>query len=228
MGFWADTFGLFFPNVCYACGQVLLAHEQAICITCKYNLPYTHFHLDADNPVAKTFKGRVRLEAATSFLYFKKLGVTQRLLHSLKYKGNKEVGITLGKWMGDTLCESDIYNSVDLIMPVPLYKKREQKRGYNQSEMLALGFAESCKKPVSLKHLVRVQNNISQTRLERWTRWTNVQEIFKLENADEIKNKHILLIDDVVTTGATLESCAALLTPHCQVSVATLAVASDF
>lgn len=228
MSFWADTAGLLFPNACAGCGQVLLTGEKVICLACKHNLPYTNFHNDIDNPVAKTFRGRVKIEAATSFLYFRQLGITQRLLHGLKYKGHKEVGICLGNWMGTALQESDIYNSVDMIVPVPLYKKRENKRGYNQCHMLAQGVSEATNKAVSTKHLLRVQNNQSQTKLERWTRWTNVQEIFKVEHISELESKHILLLDDVVTTGATLEACASLLVPFCKVSIATLAIARDF
>lgn len=228
MGLWADTAGLLFPNACAGCGQVLLTGEKVICLACKHNLPYTNFHKDADNPVAKTFKGRVKIEAATSFLYFRQLGVTQRLLHGLKYKGHKEVGICLGNWMGTALQESEIYNSIDIIVPVPLYQKRENKRGYNQCHMLAQGISQATNKTISTTHLLRVKNNQSQTKLERWTRWTNVQEIFKVEQASEIENKHILLLDDVVTTGATLEACASLLVPFCKVSIATLAIARDF
>ncbi len=228
MGFWADTAGLLFPNVCAGCGQILLTGEKVICLACKHNLPYTNYHKYSDNPVANTFKGRVKLEAATSFLYFRQLGITQRLMHGLKYKGHKEVGLCLGNWMGEALKETDIYNSIDIIMPVPLYEKRENKRGYNQCNILAQGMAEAINKTVSTTHLLRVKNNRSQTKLERWTRWTNVQEIFKVEHISEIENKHILLLDDVVTTGATLEACASLLVPFCKVSIATLAIARDF
>lgn len=179
--------------------------------------------------MAKAFWGRVELEAVCAFYYFNKNGRVQQLIHHIKYKGHKEAAITVGQLFGEQLKTHPLYCSIDLIVPVPLHKKKEQQRGYNQSYYFALGMATAMKKTVDRSCLTRIQGARSQTRKNRFNRWTNVAGSFRLTSPETITNKHILLIDDVFTTGATLEACsqALLQGAHTKVSIATIACASN-
>jgi ComF family protein len=189
------------------------------------SLPKTNFHKDKDNPVNKVFWGRVDVEMATSFYLFSKKSKVQNLLYGLKYKGVKEVGIVLGELFGFELKESIFYRDIDFIIPVPLHKNKLKKRGYNQSEWIANGLSKSMKVPVKLDSLYRKSDSETQTKKSRYKRWENVGEIFGLANND-LEGKRILLVDDVVTTGATIEACAQLLVEqNCKVLVATIAYA---
>jgi ComF family protein len=226
--YWArDLVGLFFPDTCLGCGVSLMEQEHLICLTCTLNLPRTCFHLQRDNPVEKVFWGRVPVKGATSFLYFNKGGKVQRILHALKYRGRKEVGVCLGTLFGKDLCESHEFSSVQCIVPVPLHPGKEQKRGYNQSEMIGRGLSKSMGQPLITRALVRTVNTGSQTRKTRYNRWENVRDVFRVVDHDILRDKHILLVDDVLTTGATLEACAIKLleTEGTSVSMATLAYA---
>ena len=198
-----------------------------ICLSCFARLPLTNFHLHDDNPVAMVFWGRVHMEAATSFLFFNKGGHVQRLIHALKYRGNKHAGIYLGKLFGMALNQGSTYRDTDCIVPVPLHPQKEQKRGYNQSEMIGIGIHQATGKPLITGNLVRVVNTASQTRKSRYSRWENVKDVFTVKNPEQLAGRHILLIDDVLTTGATLEACAAKLLEleGTRVSMATLAYA---
>jgi ComF family protein len=222
-----DLLNLFFPNICQACGQPLLQQEKVICFSCLYKLPKTGFHLHADNPVSRVFWGRVDLNAATSFLFFSKGGKVQHLIHSLKYKGNRETGLYLGKLFGEDLIKSELFNSVDLVIPVPLHPKKRHKRGFNQSKCIADGISKAMKTTVVTNKLIRTIHTSTQTKKSRESRWDNVKNAFEVYGASTLENQHILLVDDVLTTGATLESCARKLLeiPGVRVSVATLAYA---
>jgi len=222
-----DFFSLFFPRICYSCENTLLKHEEVLCSYCLHQLPKTNFADDEDNPVVRIFWGRVNINHASSMYYFSKGGKVQHLMHQLKYKGKKEIGLYLGKLYGDSLKKSPFYNSVDVIIPVPLHPKRLRKRGYNQSEMFARGLSGSFSKPFDIKTLVRTYASETQTKKSRFRRWENVKEIFALKNHQHLINKHILLVDDVVTTGATLDACAAMLLniPGVKISIATIACA---
>jgi len=218
---------LIFPGLCVTCGDILIGQEQWICLQCLHHIPRTNFHLSLENPVAQLFYGRVKIEFATSFFYFSKGSKYQTLVHNLKYKGMKELGAEMGKHFAIDLLQSNDFSSVDLICPVPLHPKREKKRGYNQSSWIALGMASQMKKPVSIGNLIRVTATETQTLKSRFERWQNVEGIFALTNPEAYSGKHILLVDDVVTTGSTIEACtqAILSATDARVSIATLAKA---
>lgn len=218
-----DFFNLIFPKICYACDQVLLRNEKNLCLKCILTLPQTNYHNDNNNPVSKIFWGRAKVEMATSFYKFSKKSRVQRLLHNLKYRGAKEVGIVVGEQMGRALKDSKHYQGIDFIVPVPLHKNKLKKRGYNQSECFANGLSKVMKIPINTNALIRVANSQTQTKKGRYKRWENVGEIFRVQN-NQLEGKRILLVDDVVTTGATIEACIQALSPqHCEVLVATIA-----
>ncbi len=222
-----DFVALIFPKICVSCGKSLFKNEQTICTFCAYHLPKTNFHLAADNPIEKIFWGRVQIHSAAAFYEFNKGGKVQHLIHQLKYKGQKEIGNTLGKLYGFDLKLNDRFNTVNIIIPVPLHEKKKKKRGYNQSDYFAEGLAQSMEVDVDLKILYRIANSETQTKKSRFNRWQNVESIFKLNNTSTLEGKHILLVDDVVTTGATLEACAQVLLqiPHTKLSIVTIAYA---
>lgn len=205
-----DFTGLFYPKICASCDDSLVRNENLFCTACRVGLPRTNFHHDKDNEVAQIFWGRIPVEYATAYFYFQKGGRVQKLLHKLKYKDQKEIGVELGRMIGRDLVQSS-FNQVDVIVPVPLHKSKKRKRGYNQSECLAEGLSMSMMKPLDTTSLFRAIANPTQTRKHRYERWTNVESIFKLRYPEAIANKHILLVDDVITTGATLEACASAL-----------------
>lgn len=222
-----DFINLFYPKLCAACGAHLLQQEKYVCTRCLYNLPRTNYHYNIENPVEQVFWGRVEITAATAYYFFEKESRFAKIIHQLKYRGVTEIGIEMGKIFGAELKESSRFNEVDLIIPVPLHWKKQKKRGYNQSEFIASGIAESMGKLLDTSILYRAVETETQTRKSRYERWENVENIFRLRSADKITGKHILLVDDVITTGATLESCASTLLKenNTKVSVATLAMA---
>ena len=201
-------------------------HESHLCDLCLFHLPRTNFEKDLNNPVAQLFWGRVFIELATSFFFYSKGSKYQHILHELKYKGKKEIGFEIGKIFGKEIMNSE-FSDVDLIVPIPLHPSRERKRGYNQAEWIAMGLAEAMGKPLENKSILRITSSSTQTKKGRYDRWTNVEGIFRTRLPEKLVNKHILLVDDVVTTGATLEACATaiLSIPETKVSIATLAVA---
>lgn len=217
---------LFFPNLCMACSEALTGNEKVFCTSCLTKLPLTHFWSQKDNPVEQLFWGKVSIENAASFIYFEKESRFQHALHELKYKGKKNVGIQLGKLFGNYLKESS-FSAIDVIVPVPLHEKKLKIRGYNQSEMIGNGLAEVMEKPLLSKSVSRVVHTSSQTHKGRYNRWLNVDGIFKCTEPDKLQYKHVLIVDDVVTTGATIESLAAeiLKIEGTKVSIATIAVA---
>ncbi len=219
--------GLFWPNVCVCCSTGLTRGEEYICSHCMHELPATNFHKVHDNPIVQAFWGRASIEYATAGYFFRKGNRIQKLVHQVKYKGQKEMGAVLGREMGKSLCGSG-FSGVNLIVPVPLHPQKFRKRGYNQSEWIAKGMAEALNKPIDVQTLVRRFFTTTQTRKKRFDRWENVDSGFELTNSDTFAGQHILLIDDVITTGATLEACihAVLSAPGSKVSVATLAFAS--
>lgn len=206
-----DLINLLFPELCNGCGKLLYHGEKDICTKCLYDLPYTDFHLYKENPVAKQLWGRLPINAAMAMLYFKKGTKVQNLMHSLKYNSKTDVGITLGELMAKRLKESEFYQNIDVIIPVPLHQKKLRLRGYNQSEYIATGLAQELDIPFSSKNLLRKKSTESQTKKARYTRFENMQDVFEIKNVNELKDKHVLLIDDVVTTGATLEACGNTL-----------------
>ena len=229
MSYLNDFISLIYPNLCAACGDVLLKNEITICTSCLFHLPKTNYHKYKDNPVSKTFWGRINIESAASIYYFTKSGNVQNMIHELKYKGNKKIGFYLGKMYGNELKHSDIFNNIDVIIPVPLHPKKEKKRGFNQSKIFADGLSISMNKPVDTISLIRTYSSESQTRKSRFNRWENVKEIFSIQHHENLINKNILLVDDVITTGATIEACGSLLLEieGVKLFVVSIAVASN-
>lgn len=225
----SDVLEMLFPSLCVTCGERLVTQEKYVCFNCWSDLPVTNFHTDPANKVAQLFWGRAQIENATSFYVYKKGSRYQQLIHYIKYKGLKELGFETGRRFGFVLTESELFSKVDTIVPVPLHPRKEKSRGYNQCVWIARGMAESMKKELVSDNLFRQVFTSTQTRKNRFERWQNVEGIFGLHRPEELAGKHILLVDDVVTTGSTLEACAyqLLQIPEIQVSVATLAFA-DF
>ncbi|MBS1920014.1 MAG: ComF family protein [Bacteroidetes bacterium] len=216
-----------FPHICSGCGSDLLSNGSYLCMQCTDALPETNFEVHPDNPVEKKFWGRLPIHNATSQYYFTKESLIQSLVHQVKYKENKELGLQLGRLMGININRSGRFN-VDALIPLPLFPAKEKKRGYNQSMLLCEGMAAVMNIPVLNDIIIRPQFTETQTRKGRVDRWINVEGKFILIKPESIRNKHILLIDDVITTGATLESCGAelLKAENTRLSIATLCYAS--
>ena len=219
---------LFYPRLCEGCNKPLLSGEHTLCIGCSVHLPKTEYHHIPDNDTAIRFAGRVPFIHATSFAYFTNDGLLQHLLHGLKYKSKKESGIFLGKQFAYDLLQTDWIKTIDAIVPVPLHLKKEASRGYNQCDLIAMGMSEMLHIPVAEKLLFRIRHTESQVNKTRSERVRNMQDAFEVKNATKLANKNILLIDDVLTTGATLEACAiALLSiPDIKISIATIGIAT--
>ncbi|MBJ6369107.1 ComF family protein [Snuella sedimenti] len=218
---------LFFPKVCYACLNLLQDNEETICVDCRHALPVTNFHLNNDDTVLKVFYGRVKVAQATALLRFEKKGIVQQLIHGLKYKGYESVGVVLGQWLGNELKTIPAYNTIDMVIPVPLHKSKLRKRGYNQVAKFGACIAEALDSGYSDNVLVKKTNITSQVTKKRFARWQNNEAHFTLQNTKTIENKHILLVDDIITTGATLEACITVLNQaqNVKISVATMAIA---
>jgi ComF family protein len=223
----ADFVSLLFPELCNACGESLVNGEKLICTDCLYHLPFTEFHLKPDNMVAQQFWGKINLEAAYAMCYFTKGGKMQHLMHQFKYKGIQKIGDMLGNMAGKQLVENPIFSNADVIIPVPLHQSRLRKRGYNQSACFAAGLSKKLNIPVDENNLVRVRATETQTHRSRFLRFENMKEVFTLKYPESLMNKHVLLVDDVVTTGSTLEACGAelLKVEGLKLSIATIACA---
>ncbi|MEO8887382.1 MAG: phosphoribosyltransferase family protein [Mucilaginibacter sp.] len=223
----ADFISLLFPELCPACGESLIATEQLMCTQCRYTLPFTNFHLQADNIVARQFWGKLNVEGAYALYYFAKGGKVQNLMHHFKYKGMFRIGNLLGSIAGSQLMQNDTFKTVDYIIPVPLHKTRLKERGYNQSKCFAEGLATKLPGVVNDNILVRIRATETQTHRSRFLRFENMQEVFKVTNSSKLENKHVLLVDDIVTTGSTLEACGTelLKISGLKLSIATIAYA---
>ena len=225
---WDDFISLLFPRLCYGCGTHLLRNEYLICTECFVVIPRTGYHTLEDNPVAQLFWGRCKIEKAAAFSYYNKGSRIRKLIHNLKYKGIKEIGYELGRIYGISLNSSGFMNDVDLIIPVPLHPSKKRIRGFNQSETISMGIADSTHLPVDIKSLTRKMVSATQTKRSRYERWTNVEGIFQVVDIHAIAEKHILLVDDVITTGSTIEACTneLLKIQGVRVSVVALAFAA--
>lgn len=224
----ADLFGLFYPNICLACKTNLLNGEQIICYRCESELPKTGHWNTPSNALINRFAGRVNIEGAAAMFYFNKGGSVQHLLHQLKYAGRQDVGEYIGKGLGHKLkSEGAVISNIDIVVPVPLHFKKLRKRGYNQCDPFAKGIAEILEVPFSDSALERKHENVSQTGKNRFERWENVAEIFAVAEPGKLQGKHVLLVDDVVTTGATAEAClqTILKINNTRASFAAIAVA---
>jgi ComF family protein len=225
---WNDFLDLVFPRFCLGCANSLVKGEPLICTSCSVHLPYTAFHESpTDNPLSRKFWGKVDIEHSLAYLIFQPQGRVQRLMHHLKYKGIKEIGTLLGQWYGAVLKDNGLHLHYDTIIPVPLHPSRLTQRGYNQAEVFAEGLSNTMEVPCVTNAVIRNTNTTTQTKKGRLDRWQNVSSIFSVSNPELLKGKHVLLVDDVITTGATLEACAqTLLDAGCaKVSVAAIAAA---
>jgi ComF family protein len=202
-----DFIGLLYPNLCGGCLRPIYFGESIICTSCLFEIPYTDDHLNLENRVAKQFWARIQFDAAMSLLQFKKGTRVQNMLHQLKYKGKKELGHLLGTMIGDKLLISVLYKDIDLIIPVPMHKKKLYTRGYNQSLCIAEGIAQVLGCPVSHDALQKVKETATQTHKGRLSRNENMASVFEVVAPFKLQGKHILLVDDVITTGATIEAC---------------------
>lgn len=230
MGLFADFINLFYPNNCAVCHNGLASGEEVLCTSCLYHLPRTRFWMESENPVAQAFWGRVQIENACSLFFFAKGSKYQKLLHQLKYNGRQDIGISLGHVLGKELQKSELYSHLEAVVPVPLHPRKLRLRGYNQSEAICQGITETLDIPTITNVLIRSQFTQTQTKKNREERLQNVANAFSIRDPEALSQKNILLVDDVVTTGATLEVCAntILAATDPKISIATLAYASDF
>lgn len=222
-----DIADFFFPRTCRVCGRVLLHHEEFLCMQCMLDMPRTAFDSAPDNAMAQLFYGKVYVERAMAYFYFAKGSDYRRLIHRIKYNGEKECGRYLGMMMAREACTQHFFDGIDFIVPVPLHYFKELKRGYNQSEWIAQGIAHETGIPLCTGELVSRRHRVSQTHKGIYDRYLATREAFELLPDSELVGSHVLIVDDVVTTGATLAACAeALLAGGVrQVSMATLAAA---
>ncbi len=202
---------LFYPHNCEGCGSDVLYESQFLCARCVQRLPATGFFLQPGNPVEKLFYGRAKISHAGALYYFTKHSLLQHVLVQLKYKSNKEAGYFLGRMMALALKESDRFSDVAALVPLPLNAKKERIRGYNQATVICEGIRNIWQKPVLENAVSRIRFTETQTKQNRINRWQNMEGVFEVTDPDSLKNKHILLVDDVITTGATLEACGAAL-----------------
>lgn len=220
-----DFMYLFFPNYCRGCEEGLLKGEKIICTRCMMDLPKSNYHREKENPFFHKFSGRLPVKFVMTLFKFVKRGKVQHLLHALKYKNQPEIGVQLGRVYAADLIDENYKDEFDLIVPVPLHPSKRRKRGYNQSEEFGKGLSEILEIPCTEKFLKRIKATTTQTRKSKLNRWENVSEVFEVYEVDELKGKRVLLVDDVVTTGATLEACGEkLLRAGCgEISIACIA-----
>lgn len=227
--FFRDLRRLFFPDLCVCCLQPAPSSTEPLCIRCQTDLPYTHFHQEIENPVTERFFGRLHLETGTALFYFEKKGNVQKIIHALKYNNRPDIGRVMGRMLGETLSGSAHFKDLDAVIAIPLHPSRQRKRGYNQSACLGRGVAGVLNVPFYEDAVIRLENTTTQTHKSRLERFRNVEKVFKVSGKQELENKHLLLVDDVLTTGATLEACGTVLLKEngLKLSVATLAIAEN-
>lgn len=222
-----DVIALFYPRTCGGCDAHLMKHEENLCLNCLHGLPRTYFWDYPTNPIEKLFWGKLNVKSACTFLHFEKGTKVQNLMHRFKYKGKSGIGLELGKAFAQTLVEKNWFTDIDVIVPIPLHVSKELRRGYNQSAYIANGIGEVFDVKVRNQALKRMIASESQTRKSRFERAENVEEVFKVVDTNSIIGKNVLLVDDVVTTGSTLEAAgqAILNAGAAKLYIATIAVA---
>lgn len=220
-----DLVGLFLPRRCGGCNAGMMHFEHSLCTTCEQDLPRTRFHEEPLNQVEQLFRGKVEIQAASAFLHFSSAGMVQQMLHRLKYDHDRQLGIHLGRLMGEELASSPRFSSVDALLAVPLHPRKEHMRGYNQSQVLVDGIRQRWPLESLGTGLMRVMRTPSQTRRSRLARWMNVKEAFHLPDPGALRGRHVLIVDDVVTTGATLEGCVKALATASDIRISVFTAA---
>jgi ComF family protein len=220
-----DFISLLFPRLCYGCGNHLMRNESLICTECYVVIPHTNYHLNKENPVIQLFWGRCLIQKAAAFSFYNKGSRIRRLIHNLKYKGIQEIGFELGRMYALSMKDSEFCKDIDLIVPVPLHPLKLRRRGFNQSHLISRGLSDVTGIPVDSESLLRISVTATQTTRSRYDRWTNVEGVFSISDPGKIAGKHILLVDDVITTGSTIESCADELLKIDGVKVSVVALA---
>lgn len=225
---WINSlFRLLFPHRCVVCNNLLTDDEKVLCQSCNLHLPRTDLHLQKDNEVEKLLWGKIDIERATSYFYYTKGSGYRQVLHQLKYEGRKDIAQAMGFMVGQELANDGFFQSIDLIIPIPLHRRKQRSRGYNQSQEIGKGISRATGIRMETTCVVRLRNTTSQTNKSTYERWENVSGIFVLRHPERLENQHILLLDDVMTTGATITACADALksVPGIRISVLTLALA---
>ena len=217
---------LIYPELCVICREALIENEKFFCFPCSLKLPRTDYHLIPENQAIDRLAGKVSLVRASSYFYYSKGGVAQKLVTEIKYKGNRNLGEWIGAYIAKDMILSDFFQDIDYLVPVPLHRSKEKKRGFNQAEKIAEGIAKVTKIPLDITNVFRGKANTSQTKKGVFDRWRNTVNLFEMNNPELFAGKHILLIDDVLTTGSTLESIAQSLlkSPEVKISILTLAI----
>ena len=211
--------------MCFGCTAQLSGGEHLLCTVCRHDLPLTDYNFSEENAVDRIFYGRVRIEKAASFLFFSKQGIVKNLLHYLKYKGQQNVGQFVGDWFGTKIAQENVLK-IDAVIPVPLHPKKLKKRGYNQVELFGKQLSSHLNAEFREDVLIKTENTKTQTKKNRLARWKNSKDLFVVNHSKGMGNKNFLLVDDVITTGATIEACATALLqiPNAKIYVATIAV----
>ena len=225
ISFWSRLLDLISPRLCVVCGDRLAVSEETLCSKCYLHLPRTNFNRNLyENVMAKLFWGQIAIEKATALFFYEPHAETANILYELKYKNHPEIGVVMGRMMAKELMSSGLFDDIDAIVPMPLAKKRERERGYNQSLELAKGVSEVTGLSIANQIVRRTKFMGSQTQRGRWERNENVENVFELINDNDICGKHLLLIDDVVTTGATIVACAKEMQKASHVKISVLAL----
>lgn len=220
-------FHLIYPNTCQLCGRQLVTGEEHLCVSCLLELPKTWYHKESGNPVEQLFWGRARIDRASTFFFYQKGNPSQQLLHHLKYHNKKEIGYALGKTYAYDLIGTDWVRETDYFLPIPLHPKKQRMRGYNQAEWIAKGLSKTLKIPVNTDIIYRQQHSSTQTRKNRYDRWENVSSVFGIKNPELLINKTVIIVDDVITTGSTIDACVQQLIeiPGIRINVMALGLA---
>ncbi|MBT8206070.1 MAG: ComF family protein [Eudoraea sp.] len=221
-----DINNVLIPRLCFGCNDRLYRGEQLLCTVCRNHLPLTEFDFQEENAVDRIFYGRTEIYSAAALFFYQEEGIVQNLIHALKYKGQKQVGEFLGNWFGEVLKRGVPEDTIDLVVPVPLHKNKLRKRGYNQVAGFGQKLATHLRAEYRDDLLVKTANTKTQTRKNRWYRWLGSRELYLLRDPKILEHQHVLLVDDVITTGSTLEACAlALHRAHgITISIAAMAV----
>jgi len=218
---------VFYPQLCAGCGRSLTKQEAVLCMHCLLEMPTTNFNHIHDNILYQKISGRTLIQHAAAYAYFSKDGMLQHLIHQFKYQQQKKIGTLLGELFANEISDLRWVKQTDVLVPIPLHRQKFRKRGFNQSHIIATAMGTTLHKPVAGNALIRIINNPSQTNKSRSERLGNVKDIFAIEQVNALKGKNVLLVDDILTTGATMETCSNLLrSVAASVSIAVLGIAT--